>query len=235
MDRRPALTGEGIAPYAYDVDSVTGCWLWHRRRFTAGYPTANYRGKPVAAARHAYERTIGPIPSGHVLSPTCENGEDCVNPLHRALVSRSELLRTRASHRLGREEVAAMRRLASERTRAELATDFGVSVTTVDDVLAGRHWAGPGPKVTAQREPRISPIQRRWAGRLPSERPARIGERRWRALVHFVDGRSSAEVAAILGLNSASHARIFVSQASRRLEAALLADEGTKEGGCGRR
>lgn len=228
MDRRAALTDAGIASYAYDVDPATGCWLWRRGRFTSGYPMANYRGKQVSAARFGYERMIGPIPAGHVLSPTCENGEDCVNPLHRSPLPWSALLRTRAAHRLQPEDVAAMRRQAPERTRAELATHFGVSASTVNAVLAGRHWAGPGPKVTARPEPWISPIQRRWAGRLPSERPTRIGERRWRALVLYVEGRSSAEVAAILGLNSANHARTFVSEASRRLQALGCPGDGVR-------
>lgn len=86
----------------HDGTVRTRCLVWVRST-TLGYGTFGVDGKLVRVHRWAYERWVGPIPSGlhldhlcHNADPTCVNlGDDCphracVNPLHLEPVTNRE-------------------------------------------------------------------------------------------------------------------------------------------------
>lgn len=84
---RPAVPAIDRFADKYDVDPLTGCWLWnagtyHDRGYLAGQ---FYDGKrTVRAHRFAWEYQYGPIPDGQQLYRTCPTIL-CVNPAHQEL------------------------------------------------------------------------------------------------------------------------------------------------------
>lgn len=70
----------------YEINPVSGCWLWQASRDKDGYGLfSNERRRTVRAHRWSYEHFVGPIPDGyqidHVLARGCTN-RSCVNPEH---------------------------------------------------------------------------------------------------------------------------------------------------------
>lgn len=131
--------------------SDTGCWVWTG-------PTRNKYGvfyvgnKDRSAHRISYEAFIGPVPKGLHLLHSCDN-PGCINPAHlrpgtakenagdrqsrgRGRDSRGELTGT---SKLTAENVIAIR--ASDKSPAELATEFGVSKQRIWHVRQGKSWA----------------------------------------------------------------------------------------------
>ena len=76
----------------YLVDEVTGCWMWTGAANGNGWPTISLKGKAVMAHRFSYETYVGPIPSGHSVTRSC-NHEACVNPEHLTLISNDPIER----------------------------------------------------------------------------------------------------------------------------------------------
>lgn len=79
----------------FDVDEVSGCWVWNAGGTTDGYGkirgAAKYRFE--RAHRVAYELFVGPIPEGLTIDHLCRN-RGCVNPEHlEPVTSRENILR----------------------------------------------------------------------------------------------------------------------------------------------
>lgn len=83
LQERPQWLVDAIDRFAarYEVDEVTGCWVWPTRtRLEYGRLAA--RGRSYAAHRFSYEVSTGvPLPTNLVLDHLCRN-RPCVNPAH---------------------------------------------------------------------------------------------------------------------------------------------------------
>lgn len=65
----------------YEVDPVTGCWLWRGAIGTHGYGVFSRGSKTYTAHRYSYIRTHGPVPKGLLVLHSCDE-RVCVNPAH---------------------------------------------------------------------------------------------------------------------------------------------------------
>lgn len=66
----------------YEVDGVTGCWVWLRAIQTRGYGAVWYLGRVHLAHRVAWHIRHGRWPNeGLVLDHACNN-KACINPDH---------------------------------------------------------------------------------------------------------------------------------------------------------
>lgn len=65
----------------------SGCWLWTAKKHRTGYGLFSVRKHWLQAHRWAYERFVGPIPSGFDLDHLCRK-RACVNPAHVEPVTR---------------------------------------------------------------------------------------------------------------------------------------------------
>lgn len=75
---------------AHDPD--TGCWLWQRHPFAAGYGLFRVDGKRWLIHRYSYTALVGPIPDGLHIDHLCRN-RHCVNPDHLEPVTQRENIR----------------------------------------------------------------------------------------------------------------------------------------------
>jgi hypothetical protein len=79
----------------YDVDPVSGCWLY-RGAGAPHYCQVRVGWKKVYAHRYFYEQLVGPIPHGlqldHVRARGCRSPR-CVNPAHLEPVTAQENVR----------------------------------------------------------------------------------------------------------------------------------------------
>lgn len=64
----------------YEIDPVTGCWLWTGATNPKGYGQMRVEGEKHMQYAHRvfYERAKGPIPSGMFLDHTCHDPDTCV-------------------------------------------------------------------------------------------------------------------------------------------------------------
>lgn len=128
-----------------------GCWPWAGMIGTDGYGRVFFRsGRPILAHRAAWEVFKGPIPAGlHVLH-TCDN-RPCCNPGHLFLGQDRENVDDKVAkrrHNFG--EGVPQARLTNDQARQirdakgklhrELATEFGVSLTTISNIRSGKAW-----------------------------------------------------------------------------------------------
>lgn len=91
MTKKRKLTTESYAEKAikrfhkkYEIDPVTGCWIWGDSTKPDGYGRFHYKAsgrRSVLAHRYAFEKLSGPIPEGLELDHLCRN-KACVNPDH---------------------------------------------------------------------------------------------------------------------------------------------------------
>lgn len=137
------------------VDPTGDCWLW-----TAGCTPQGYgqftlqKGKFRGAHVVSHALAIGPIPPGLVVCHRCDT-PPCVNPGHLFLGTQSDNAndmfskgrgnpargRANANSRLDPESVRAIRQaLAGPGFVSALAREYGVSATTIRQVLSGATW-----------------------------------------------------------------------------------------------
>lgn len=137
------------------VDPTGDCWIW-----TAGCTPQEYgqftvrKGHFRGAHIVSYVLVRGPVPPGYVVCHRCDN-PPCVNPDHLFLGTQSDNTRdmfakgrgnsargeANANSRLDPDKVRAIRQ-APEKPgfRSALAREYGVSVSTIRQVLTGATW-----------------------------------------------------------------------------------------------
>lgn len=135
--------------------SPDGCWLWGGRVNAGGYGEAVVNRKSYRAHRLSFELFIGPVPEGHIVRHTCDV-RACVNPSHlltgthkdnsddcgrrgrRAFGSKNGAARLVPRAVLGIRADYAARRYG--RGQRWIAAKYGVSQSTVRDVVSGKLW-----------------------------------------------------------------------------------------------
>lgn len=65
----------------YEVDAVSGCWLWVGSIMHKGYGVLQFDGRTERAHRVAHILFVGPIPEGLCVLHRCDV-RSCVNPDH---------------------------------------------------------------------------------------------------------------------------------------------------------
>lgn len=147
---------ERVRFYGWTV-TRNGCWEFLGPRNAKGYGRLRFQGKKVLVHRKMYELFSGrEIPEYLITLHSCDN-PPCINPdhlrpgTHRENTLEAEL-RGRSRHPLGAENgksvlnrVSALSMIedfsTGSFTRRELSAKYGVSTSTVDNVLAQRHWS----------------------------------------------------------------------------------------------
>lgn len=135
----------------YTVDPETGCWVWSRTICENGYGQIYVRRggkkKKLRAHRVYYEQSIGPIPDGLHIDHLCRN-RACVNPDHLEAVTQRENNRRVPVVKLTLEKAREI--LSSDDSTRVLAEKYGVSLSTIYEIRAGRRWPDARP---AESEP----------------------------------------------------------------------------------
>jgi DNA-binding transcriptional regulator YiaG len=140
----------------------TGCILWtgHTRN---GYGilqgTVDGRHVALQAHRFSWEWAFGPIPPGQNALHKCDT-RSCVNPCHLFVGTQAENMADKAAKGRQRKgeatphakltvqavEAIRTRYAAGGVTQVQLAEEYGVTVTTILNVVSGRGWKhAPGP------------------------------------------------------------------------------------------
>lgn len=133
------------------------CWEWTAGKSSRGYGTITVGGVNLGAHRFAFENFVGPIPDGMYVCHKCDNPA-CCNPSHLFLGTaldnnRDRNSKGRANRAVGErarhalltsEEVLEIRRTyrqgSSDFNQPALALRFGVSQSTISDIVLGKKW-----------------------------------------------------------------------------------------------
>lgn len=128
------------------VVTETGCWEWMGAPRGDGYPCTSIGGCTVSLCRYSFEIFKGPVPEGlHVLH-TCDN-PPCVNPEHLFLGTHRENMEDMVHKgRHGRAKLSPgqveeiIGKIREGGTRKGLAREYGVALSTIQNVLNGKTW-----------------------------------------------------------------------------------------------
>jgi hypothetical protein len=175
----PQILDDGtINPVWVRVDPATGCHIWLGSCSGDGpSPQARHGGRVVHLRRLAWKERHGADPPTPVSpacgKPRCLNADHLV-PLRRLTgTERADILASE-----GRESVG------------DTARRLGIDRAVIWKVRGGRgsRRVGRGPAY-------------RLRARIPSERPAEVGERDWAVVRALAGGRTARDVAAATGLS----------------------------------
>jgi hypothetical protein len=133
-----------------DRGFVSPCWIWQGGTQRQGYGRMRVDGRIVAAHRHYYEETHGPIDHGLTIDHLCRV-PSCVNPEHLEPVTLTENLRRGSRTILSRPIVRAIKlrlRCALELNEgrvpdglyAELAATYATRKGTIRAIRKGQTW-----------------------------------------------------------------------------------------------
>lgn len=133
------------------VDKSGDCWLWTLGVIGFGYGSLTYQGKAARAHRLAYTLGVGAIPKGMQVLHKCDNPL-CCNPDHLFLGNHKDNINDRiekdrtargeqsGTHKLTDEQVLYIKQHPKPVPRKRLAIEFGVGVTTIDNIIGGVQW-----------------------------------------------------------------------------------------------
>lgn len=134
------------------AESDDGCIVWTGGKLTGGYGSFRFQGKSWPAHRWAWAHAIGDIPAGQVVRHKCDN-PPCVNLAHLELGAPAEnsmdmVVRGRSltgssnpHARLVESQVAQIRALLADgQRRQDVASMFGVSKPTIDQIATRKSW-----------------------------------------------------------------------------------------------
>ena len=145
------------------INKSTGCWLWTGCKTRGGYGEIRINGRMTGTHRAMHEAYNGPIPSGFSVCHHCDNPL-CANPAHLFLGTQSDNIHDAMS----KGRMAGFLRYPDRRPRGEsqghsvlvesqvreirceysfnktgykrLARKYGVSPTTIYDIVHTRTW-----------------------------------------------------------------------------------------------
>lgn len=132
----------------------TECLIWPFGRYPSGYGYLHNTDGSSRVSRIACEDVNGPPPTDdHQAAHTCGNGHNgCCNPKHLYWATPQENQMDRVAHgtvmcgsnhpmsKLKDADILAIRSLAGTATHKELGKRFGVSKSTIGNVLRGNNW-----------------------------------------------------------------------------------------------
>jgi len=136
-----------------DRSAPDGCWPWTGPAITNGYGCFSWQNRQVRTHRVSYELHYGPIPEGMYVCHRCDNPL-CVKPSHLFLGSpavnvadmigkgrsRSPRGAANGAAKLTRKQADSIRAQHGAATYRALADAFGVSVTTIHNIMHGLVW-----------------------------------------------------------------------------------------------
>lgn len=156
------ITMKDITTFWKHVDRSGECWIWTGYRVPFGYGRFGIRGRAINAHRVAWEIAYDPIPTGKHVLHKCDN-PPCVRPSHLFVGTNTDNSNDKVAKgrqafnhgtksgmaKLDEVKVAAIKaRYASgTATLAQLATEHGVSITTIDQIVIGHTWKHVGGSV----------------------------------------------------------------------------------------
>lgn len=121
----------------YEVCSVTGCWIPHRRPDARGYTFSTGSHGHTMLHRKVWSIWFGAATASSVLFHLCGTPE-CVNPFHLEPVSRGESSR-RITTKLSERDVDVIRSMAAAGESDEvISKKFGITQTYCRALVAGR-------------------------------------------------------------------------------------------------
>lgn len=126
------------------VEKTKSCWNF-KGASIRGYRQLHVNGRATYAHRYSYEIHNGPIPEGHEVMHICDN-PGCVNPSHLRIGTERQnmedmCLKGRTAAKLCFEDVRRIRDLVVMGVpQSEIAKHFGVSCTSVSNVVTGNSF-----------------------------------------------------------------------------------------------
>lgn len=138
MAHEPGTVFEPLVNLPKDLND---CWPWIGRCTNNGTPIKQWNGKPKTARKWLWELLFGRVPDGLVVYGTC-GARDCINPRHAAVGFAKDARRFDVRTKLDTADVMLIKRAADDGVMlAVLAERYGVSPTTISDVVRGKSWA----------------------------------------------------------------------------------------------
>ena len=144
--------------FTYEGDE---CLLWPFSRNSAGYPKIKRGGKSYLVSRIVCEKANGPAPTPqHEAAHSCGHGDrGCLTKKHLSWKTRAENESDKVGHgtsphgkrpgnsRLSESDVRRILADGGRTKQRELAARFGVSQTSIANVLLRKTWTDiPAPK-----------------------------------------------------------------------------------------
>lgn len=119
------------------------CWPWTSATNKDGRPYFTFEGKKLLAYRLTYELVTGNSLQDKLARHTCDN-EICCNPYHIIEGDHQENMddmKERQRHGLPHVTVQAIRKLENVSNALTVATNFGISETTVRDIWSRKNYS----------------------------------------------------------------------------------------------
>ena len=169
----------------YEVDPVSGCWVWTACRSATGYGKIGNMGRTMAAHRVSYELYVSPVGDGMCVLHKCDN-RPCVNPQHLFVGTKADntqdmIQKGRAAHprgddapsaKLDSSQVLRIReRCMCGESYVVLAREYGISKRSVCSIARGDVWkhlllpssSKPSDRRIKLTHEQVSDIRRRYA------------------------------------------------------------------------